>query len=109
MHQKFAAAPFSSWVLLGGEEVLKGEDKKRRQRYLEKGGNEMTNIVHQTKYGDTIFVSQPLSTAQAMVTWAVETYGLLVHSMKVLGNGCVKVEIPGLTSVTYAPAGAPEV
>lgn len=69
----------------------------------------MTNIVHQTKYGDTIFVSQPLSAAQAMVTWAVETYGLLVHSMKVLGNGCVKVEIPGLTAITYAPAGAPEV
>jgi hypothetical protein len=69
----------------------------------------MTSIVQQTKYGDTIFVSQPLPAAQAMVTWAVETYGLLVHSMKVLSNGCVKVEIPGLTAVTYAPAGTPEV
>ena len=63
----------------------------------------MTSIVQQTKYGDTIFVSQPLPAAQAMVTWAVETYGLLVHSMKLLSNGYVKVEIPGLTTITYAP------
>jgi hypothetical protein len=63
----------------------------------------MTNIIQQTKYGDTIFVSQPLQTAQAMVTWAVETYGLLVHSMKLLSNGYVTVEVPGLTTITYAP------
>ena len=65
----------------------------------------MTSIVQQTKYGDTIFVSQPLLAAQAMVTWAVETYGPLVHSMKLLSNGYVKVEIPGLTTITYAPDG----
>ncbi len=69
----------------------------------------MTSIVQQTKYGDTIFVSQPLPAARAMVTWAVETYGLLVHSIKLLNNGYVKVDIPGLTAVTYAPAGSLEV
>jgi hypothetical protein len=75
----------------------------------QKRGDLMTNIVHQTQYGDTIFVSQPLPAAQAMITWAVETYGLLVHSLKMFGNGCVKVEISGLTAVTYAPAGTSEV
>jgi predicted metal-binding protein len=66
-------------------------------------GNEMTSIIQQTKYGDTIFVSQPLLAAQAMVTWAVETYGPLVHSMKLLSNGYVKVEISGLTTITFGP------
>ena len=70
---------------------------------LGRRGNEMTSIIQQTKYGDTIFVSQPLLAAQAMVTWAVETYGPLVHSMKLLSNGYVKVEISGLTTITFAP------
>ena len=65
----------------------------------------MTGIVQQTKFGDTIFVSQPLPVAQAMVTWAVETCGLLVHSIKLLNNGYVKVEISGFTTITYAPDG----
>jgi hypothetical protein len=71
----------------------------------EKGDNEMTSIVQETKYGDTMFLSQPLPTAQAMVSWAVETCGLLVHSMKLLRNGYVKVEILGSTTITYAPNG----
>jgi hypothetical protein len=73
---------------------------------LIKGGNVMPSIIRQTKYGDTIFVSQPLSVASALVTWAVETYGLLVHSLKLQHDGYVKVDIPGLTSITYAPEGA---
>jgi hypothetical protein len=66
----------------------------------------MFSIIQQTEHGDTIFVSQPLSVASALVTWAVETYGLLVHSLKLQHNGYVKVDIPGLTTITYAPEAA---
>lgn len=64
------------------------------------------SIIKQTKYGDTIFVSQPLSAASAMVTWAVEAHGLEVHSLKLQRDGYVKVSIPGLTTITYAPEGS---
>jgi hypothetical protein len=63
----------------------------------------MPSIIQQTKYGDTIFVSHPLPVAKAMLTWAVETHGLLDYSFQLLRNGYVKVEIPGLTTITYAP------
>ncbi len=66
----------------------------------------MPSIIKQTKYGDTIFVSQPLSVASAMVTWAVEAYGLVAHSLNFQSDGYVKVSIPGLTTITYAPEGS---
>jgi hypothetical protein len=69
----------------------------------------MTSIIKQTQYGDTIFVSHPFQTAKALVTWAVVTYGLIIHSVKILSDGCVKVEIPGLTEITYAPESSKEV
>jgi len=69
----------------------------------------MISIVKQTKYGDTIFVSHPFEAAKALVTWAVVTYGLIIHSVKQQSDGCVKVEIPGLTDITYAPESSPEV
>lgn len=69
----------------------------------------MISIVKQTKYGDTIFVSHPFQAARALVTWAMVTYGLIIHSVKKLSDGCVKVEIPGLTDITYAPESSTEV
>jgi hypothetical protein len=69
----------------------------------------MISIVKQTKYGDTIFVSHPFHAARALVSWAVVTYGLIIHSVKNLSDGCIKVEIPGLTEITYAPEKAPKV
>ena len=69
----------------------------------------MTSIVKKSKYGDTIFVSHPFQAARALVTWAVVTYGIIVHTMNLLGDGCVKVEIPGLTDITYAPESSTEV
>ena len=69
----------------------------------------MTGIVTRTEYGDTILVSHPFQAAKALVTWATVTYGILLHSIRLLNNGFVKVEIPGLTSITYAPDGSTEV
>jgi len=69
----------------------------------------MISIVKQTKYGDTIFVSHPFEAAKALVTWAVVTYGLIIHSVQKQSDDCVKVEIPGLTDITYAPESSPEV
>ena len=69
----------------------------------------MIGIVKQTKYGDTIFVSHPSQAARALVSWAVVTYGLIIHSVNKLSDGCVKVEIPGLTEITYAPENSPKV
>lgn len=69
----------------------------------------MISIVKQTKHGDTIFVSHPFQAARALVSWAVVTYGLIIHSVQKLNDGCVKVEIPGLTDITYAPENSTEV
>ncbi len=63
----------------------------------------MAPIVEQTRYGDTIFVSHPSHAASAVVTWAVLTCGYSMHSIETLGDGCVRVNIPGLTSITFAP------
>ena len=68
-----------------------------------KGGDLMTPIVKQTQYGDTILVSDPYHAAEAAVTWAALAHGHSIHTIMNVGNGCVKVDIPGLTSVTYAP------
>ncbi len=69
----------------------------------------MISIVKQSKYGDTIFVSHPFQAARALVTWAVVTYGIIIHTMDLLSDGCVKVEIPGLADITYAPENSTEV
>ena len=65
----------------------------------------MNPIVKQTQYGDTIWVSDPYLAAEALVTWACFTHGHSVHTIMNVGNGCVKVDIPGLTIITYAPEG----
>lgn len=72
-----------------------------------KGGDLMTSIVKWTRYGDTIFVSNPYHAVEALVTWACLTHGHSIHSIVNLGNDCVKVDIPGLTSITYAPENMP--
>ena len=63
----------------------------------------MAPIVNCTRYGDTIFVSQPSQAAGALVFWASMEYGFSEHSIETLENGFVKVDIPGLTSITFAP------
>jgi hypothetical protein len=67
------------------------------------GGEFMTPIVKRTKHGDTIFVSHPTHAAKATVAWATQIHGCSDHCIKTMEDGCVKVEIPGLTSITYAP------
>jgi hypothetical protein len=67
----------------------------------------MTPIVKWTRYGDTIFVPNPCHAAEALVTWAFLTHGHSSHSIVDVGSGCVKVDIPGLTSITYAPENMP--
>ena len=72
-----------------------------------KGGDLMTSIVKRTRYGDTILVANPYDVAEALVTWACLTHGHSSHSIVNVGNGCVKVDIPGLTGITYAPENMP--
>jgi hypothetical protein len=67
----------------------------------------MTPIVKCTRYGDTILVSNPYHAAEALVTWACLTHSHAIYSIVNVGNGCVKVDIPGLTSITYAPENMP--
>jgi hypothetical protein len=62
----------------------------------------MTSIVKQTRYGDTMFVSNPIKAARAMVIWAMEQ-GYSLCEIKNMGYGCIKVNIPGLTNITLAP------
>ena len=63
----------------------------------------MAPIVKTTRYGETIFTSNPFQAARALVTWATEAYGHSLHCIERLEDGCVKVDIPGLTRITYAP------
>ena len=63
----------------------------------------MTPIVKRTRHGETIFSSNPSLAARALVTWATEVHGHLLHWIERLENGCVMVDIPGLTRITYAP------
>ena len=63
----------------------------------------MAPIVKKTTHGDTIFVSDPYHAVDALVTWACLTHGKTLHAVMNVGNGCLKVDIPGLTSITYAP------
>jgi hypothetical protein len=62
----------------------------------------MTSIVKQTRYGDTMFVSNPIMTAKAIVMWAV-AQGHLLCEIENLNHGCIKVNIPGLTHIILAP------
>ena len=63
----------------------------------------MTPILNRTRHGDTIFVSHPSHAAEALVFWASTEYGHSQHSIETLENGFIKVDIPGLTSITFAP------
>jgi hypothetical protein len=67
----------------------------------------MTPIVKWTRFGDTISVSNPYLAAEALITWACLTHGHSAPSVVNMGNGCVKVDIPGLTCITYAPENMP--
>jgi hypothetical protein len=69
----------------------------------------MATIVKQTRHGATIFTSHPAQAARALVTWATEAYGLSRNCIESLENGCVRVDIPGLTSITYAPENITEI
>ena len=62
----------------------------------------MTSIIKQTRYGDTLFVPNPVNAARAMVTWAMEQ-GFSLCEIENMGYGCLKVTIPGLTNITLAP------
>ena len=64
----------------------------------------MTPIIRQTRYGDTMFVSNPIKAARAMVTWALEQ-GYSFCEIENMGYGCIKVNIPGLTNIILAPEG----
>jgi len=64
----------------------------------------MAPIVWQTRYGDTIFMSSPVKAAKAMITWAM-AQGHAPCELEDMNNGCIRVTIPGLTSITLAPEG----
>ena len=68
----------------------------------------MISIVMQTRYGDTIFVSNPVKAARAMVIWAA-AQGHSQCEMEDLDHGCIRVNFPGLTHITLAPEGITEV
>jgi hypothetical protein len=62
----------------------------------------MISIVKQTRYGDTMFVSNPIKAARAMVTWAMEQ-GYSLCEIENMGYGCIQVNISGLTHIILAP------
>jgi hypothetical protein len=62
----------------------------------------MISIVKQTRYGDTMFVSNPIKAARAMVTWAMEQ-GYSLCEKENMGYGCIQVNISGLTHIILAP------
>ena len=64
----------------------------------------MTSILKQTRYGGTLFVSNPFKAAGAIITWAMEQ-GYSFCEMENMGHGCIRVNIPGLTKMTFAPKG----
>jgi hypothetical protein len=69
----------------------------------------MTPIVKRTRHGETIFTSNPSLAARALVTWATEAHGHSLHCIEGLENGCVTVDVPGLTRITYAPENIDEI
>jgi hypothetical protein len=64
----------------------------------------MTSIIRQTRYGDTMIVSNPSKAAKAIVMWAVAR-GHALCEIDNLDHGCIRVKIPGLTNITLAPEG----
>jgi hypothetical protein len=62
----------------------------------------MTSIIRNTGYGDTMFVSNPIKAAMAIITWAVAD-GHSLCALENLDHGCIRVTIPGLTHITLAP------
>jgi hypothetical protein len=64
----------------------------------------MTAIVRQTRYGDTLFTTDPVKAAKAIVVWAL-AQGHSLCEMENLDHGCIRVNIPGLTDITLAPEG----
>ena len=63
----------------------------------------MAPIVKRTSHGETIFISNPSLAATALATWAMEAYGHSLHYIERLDDGYVRVDVPGLTRITYAP------
>jgi hypothetical protein len=49
-------------------------------------------------------MSSPVKAAKAMITWAM-AQGHAPCELEDMNNGCVRVTIPGLTSITLAPEG----
>jgi hypothetical protein len=90
------------WLLLGGEEAFFCLAASHGQQ--DKGGEPMAPIVWRTRYGDTIFLANPVKAATAMITWA-RAHGHAPCEMEDMHNGCVRVNIPGVTSITLAPEG----
>jgi hypothetical protein len=64
----------------------------------------VTSIILHTRYGDTLFTTNPIKAARAMITWATEQ-GYSLYEMENLDHGCIRVNIPGLTDITLAPEG----
>lgn len=62
----------------------------------------MAPIVWQTRFGDTLFTANPVKAAKAMITWA-RAQGHSLYELEDMNNGCIRVHIPGLTSITLAP------
>ena len=62
----------------------------------------MAPIVKQTRFGDTLFTANPVKAAKAMITWA-RAQGHSLYELEDMNNGCIRVHIPGLTSITLAP------
>ncbi len=62
----------------------------------------MTSIIRHTRHGDTMFVSNPVKAAKAIVIWAT-VHGHSLCEVENLDNGCIRVNIPGLTNITFAP------
>jgi len=67
-----------------------------------KGVAVVNPFVKLTRYGETIFTANPSQAVRALVTWATESHGHSRHYIERLENGYVKVDIPGLTHITYA-------
>jgi hypothetical protein len=60
----------------------------------------MTSIVRQTRYGDTMFVSNPTKLARVIVSWAMaHGHWLCLENLE---KGCIRVSIPGVIYMILA-------
>jgi hypothetical protein len=62
----------------------------------------MTSVIRRTRYGDTMFVSNPTKAERAMVLWAT-THGNSLGRMRNLDHECIRIKIPGVINITSAP------